>query len=205
MFKFILDAISNTLGFSKVEARGTLVLIFIMLTGIAFSKFYEQTLKNPTPFNEDEAAALDQWVAEVNSSYSLKTPSKDVSGSRSLASPKTYTNPKKHEKERGKTGFALPDPPVDRSITVHDLNTATATELQDVKGIGPVLSNRIVKFRNRLGGFSGNEQLIEVLELPSGGDTSYAGMVLKDGILWVSYYSSHEGKTSIYLAKVGIE
>ena len=95
MFKFILDAISNTLGFSKVEARGTLVLIFIMLTGIAFSKFYEQTLKNPTPFNEDEAAALDQWVAEVNSSYSLKTPSKDVSGSRSLASPKTYTNPKK--------------------------------------------------------------------------------------------------------------
>lgn len=38
--------------------------------------------------------------------------------------------------------------------------------------------------------------------LPSGGDTSYAGMILEKGILWVSYYSSHEGKTSIYLAKV---
>ena len=44
--------------------------------------------------------------------------------------------------------------------------------------------------------------LEEVLELPSGGDTSYAGMYIYDGILWVSYYSSHEGKTSIYLAKV---
>lgn len=46
--------------------------------------------------------------------------------------------------------------------------------------------------------------LTEVLRLPSGGDTSYAGMVLHDGLLWISYYSSHEGKTSIYLAKVKI-
>jgi len=41
-----------------------------------------------------------------------------------------------------------------------------------------------------------------VLHLPSGGDCSYPGMVYHDGLLWVSYYSSHEGKTSIYLAKV---
>ncbi len=47
--------------------------------------------------------------------------------------------------------------------------------------------------------------LTEALKLPSGGDTSYAGLVLHDGLLWVSYYSSHEGKTSIYLAKVKID
>jgi len=47
--------------------------------------------------------------------------------------------------------------------------------------------------------------LAEILTLPSGGDTSYAGMVLHEGLLWLSYYSSHEGKTSIYLAKVKIE
>lgn len=41
-----------------------------------------------------------------------------------------------------------------------------------------------------------------VLTLPSGGDTSYAGMVWHDGLLWVSYYASHEGKTAIYLAEV---
>ena len=40
------------------------------------------------------------------------------------------------------------------------------------------------------------------LDLPSGGDTSYPGLVWHEGLLWVSYYSSHEGKTSIYLAKV---
>jgi hypothetical protein len=41
-----------------------------------------------------------------------------------------------------------------------------------------------------------------VLPLPSGGDTSYAGLVWHDDLLWVSYYSSHEGKSSIYLAKI---
>lgn len=45
-------------------------------------------------------------------------------------------------------------------------------------------------------------KISEALKLPSGGDTSYAGLVLHDGLLWVSYYSSHEGKTNIYLAKV---
>ena len=47
-------------------------------------------------------------------------------------------------------------------------------------------------------------KLTEALKLPSGGDTSYAGLVWHDGLLWVSYYSSHEGKTSIYLAKVKV-
>lgn len=41
-----------------------------------------------------------------------------------------------------------------------------------------------------------------VLVLPSGGDTSYPGLVWHDGLLWMSYYSSHEGKTSIYLARI---
>ena len=43
-----------------------------------------------------------------------------------------------------------------------------------------------------------------VLTFPSGGDTSYAGLVWHDGLLWMSYYSSHEGKTSIYLAKIKV-
>lgn len=42
----------------------------------------------------------------------------------------------------------------------------------------------------------------EALKLPSGGDTSYAGMVLHEEVLWVSYYSSHKEKTAIYLARV---
>ncbi len=37
---------------------------------------------------------------------------------------------------------------------------------------------------------------------PTWGDTSYPGLLWHRDMLWVSYYSSHEGKTSIYLGKV---
>ncbi|HON91656.1 MAG TPA: hypothetical protein PKZ07_08855 [Sedimentisphaerales bacterium] len=47
-------------------------------------------------------------------------------------------------------------------------------------------------------------KMTKLLKLPSGGDTSYPGLVWHDGLLYLSYYSSHEGKTSIYLAKVKI-
>ncbi len=40
------------------------------------------------------------------------------------------------------------------------------------------------------------------LTFPSAGDTSYPGLVWHEGLLHVSYYSTHEGKTSIYFAKV---
>jgi hypothetical protein len=43
-----------------------------------------------------------------------------------------------------------------------------------------------------------------VLTFPSGGDNSYPGLIWHDGLLWMSYYSSHEGKTSIYLAKIKV-
>jgi hypothetical protein len=42
----------------------------------------------------------------------------------------------------------------------------------------------------------------EVMRLPSGGDTSYAGMFTISGFVWLSYYSSHEEKTSIYFARI---
>ncbi len=45
----------------------------------------------------------------------------------------------------------------------------------------------------------------QILEFPSGGDTSYPGMVIFKKDLYISYYSSHEGKTSIYFAKVPLK
>lgn len=47
--------------------------------------------------------------------------------------------------------------------------------------------------------------LAPLATLPSDGDCSYAGMAWHDGLLWVSYYSSHEGKSAIYLAKLAIK
>lgn len=46
--------------------------------------------------------------------------------------------------------------------------------------------------------------LTSLVRLPSGGDCSYPGMAWHDDLLWVSYYSSHEGRARIYLAKLRI-
>ena len=48
-------------------------------------------------------------------------------------------------------------------------------------------------------------QFQQVAALPSGGDTSYPGMVLHGDTVYVSYYSSHQGKTAIYLASVALK
>ncbi|MBM0277877.1 sialidase family protein [Micromonospora tarensis] len=47
-------------------------------------------------------------------------------------------------------------------------------------------------------------ELTELVALPSGGDTSYPGLVWHDDLLWVSYYSSHEGRSCVYLAEVRV-
>ncbi len=50
------------------------------------------------------------------------------------------------------------------------------------------------------------DSLTPILELPSGGDCSYAGLGYHEGVLYVSYYSSHEGgKACIYLARVQLQ
>lgn len=56
-------------------------------------------------------------------------------------------------------------PPVRSEPVLIDLNSASAAELRKIKGIGPVLSERIIKFRNRLGGFYSSEQLADVYGL----------------------------------------
>jgi len=46
-----------------------------------------------------------------------------------------------------------------------DLNTATVEELMMIKGIGEVLSGRIVKYRNKIGGFVDDLQLKDIYGL----------------------------------------
>ncbi|KKN78780.1 hypothetical protein LCGC14_0347030 [marine sediment metagenome] len=50
-------------------------------------------------------------------------------------------------------------------VVYKDLNTTTAEELQQINGIGEKLSARIIKFRDRLGGFLVDDQLFDVYGL----------------------------------------
>jgi len=54
-----------------------------------------------------------------------------------------------------------------KAIEVKHLNTSTATDLTQVRGIREVLSKRIVKYRKHLQGFDYLVQLYEVYGLDS--------------------------------------
>ena len=56
---------------------------------------------------------------------------------------------------------------IPKSIEVKNLNTSSARDLTQVRGIGEVLSKRIVKYRKRLQGFDELDQLYEVYGLDS--------------------------------------
>lgn len=45
-------------------------------------------------------------------------------------------------------------------------------------------------------------QFQKLAKLPSTGDSSYPGLLIHNGKLWVSYYSTHEGKSSIYISQI---
>ena len=53
----------------------------------------------------------------------------------------------------------MPGQAADRGI---DLNRATAAQLEDLPGVGPVLAGRIVAFRDLHGGFTAVEDLLDV-------------------------------------------
>ncbi len=67
--------------------------------------------------------------------------------------------------EEQKTDSSKPKPKKE-TLTI-ELNSADSTDLQEVYGIGPVFSKRIVKFRHLLGGFYSPEQLLEVYGIDS--------------------------------------
>jgi hypothetical protein len=47
----------------------------------------------------------------------------------------------------------------------------------------------------------------QIVEIPSSGDGSYPGLMIRDNILWMSYYTSYENTegSSIYVAKINLD
>ena len=62
--------------------------------------------------------------------------------------------------------YTTAPPPVRKQALQVELNTADSTTLQLLHGIGPAYARRIVRYRERLGGFVSPEQLREIPNLP---------------------------------------
>ncbi|WP_256009279.1 ComEA family DNA-binding protein [Desertivirga xinjiangensis] len=70
--------------------------------------------------------------------------------------------------EKKRTGFTGK-----KEMIMIELNSADSAQLESLKGIGPAFASRIVKYRDRVGGFYRKEQLMEVYGLDS---SRFAGL-----------------------------
>lgn len=62
------------------------------------------------------------------------------------------------------------DPEPDRDEELLNLNEATREELQDLNGIGPVLSGRIIDYRRKINGFQSVSEIKDIFGI---GDVTY--------------------------------
>ena len=61
------------------------------------------------------------------------------------------------------------------------------------------------KYNTSLFRFGTDGSFAPLVTLPSGGDTGYPGLLVEKGKVLVSYYSSHEGKAAVYLARLRLK
>ncbi|HEX8378343.1 MAG TPA: helix-hairpin-helix domain-containing protein [Pedobacter sp.] len=58
-------------------------------------------------------------------------------------------------------------PYASKTLPIIELNSADSTQLEQLNGVGPAFASRIIKYRNRLGGFHSKAQLREVYGVDS--------------------------------------
>ena len=164
----------ETFGFSKTEMYGIwIVLALIILLAIAPRIYFRHQQRHleisQTP---EEKAALAAWAQEMNEQIHIKEKEKK----------KGWVNYKKTSfDERGSKNAFYNDSKKTRLTQTYEkkpaafkpaattqihINDATPEILQSIRGIGPALSDRIVKYRDLIGGFHDTTQLYEVYGLP---------------------------------------
>lgn len=155
MFQFLKDYFS----FSTRELNGVLVLFFITLmiwilpAGISFFE------SNPL----SEFKNLDQKIDSLKSaahqeSFKAAKTGDSISKQTQVILPNVKSKPLSTA-TRNKQFVSK------RTPQQVDPNLADSAKLVQLKGIGPVLSKRIMKYRDLLGGFYSAEQLKEVYGL----------------------------------------
>jgi DNA uptake protein ComE-like DNA-binding protein len=139
MLVWIKAWLRDHFGFSRAETNGTLVLLLLTTICLLVPQGFKWYCSlQPAPNHAQDIALLERTLSL------LKTQEQRPNGN--------------HKKSNN--NLCQPQPRQSFNI-----NTADESQLSTIKGIGSVLSARIVKFRNQLGGFISEAQYQEVYGL----------------------------------------
>jgi DNA uptake protein ComE-like DNA-binding protein len=148
-------------GYSRRERRASIVLLIliVIITSVRYL-----VPEKPVPV-EDLSALLPDMVIDQP----------DIPVNQPGTSQKEYRNEAFSSSGRTRRG-------PNYQLKKVDLNSADSAGLEALPGIGPVLSARIIKYRNLLGGYAAVEQLREVYGLRDSTFHIISGMVTADSL-----------------------
>jgi DNA uptake protein ComE-like DNA-binding protein len=147
----ISNIIKDYLTFNKKEQRGLFVLIFI-LTGTVLADVFLSELLPQRNFDfsvfAKDVAKFEKEILRVDSLEKLEKQNKYST---------RYLGSSWSKYDSGKS-FKSPE----KEILVIELNSTDTFELQQLRGIGPSFAKRIIRYRERLGGYREKSQLLEI-------------------------------------------
>jgi len=158
--------------FSRKEQLGILVLIcLIIIVLVLRSLLPGWRNRSETDFSEyqEQIDRFEESISGSNDDQQVDPPS-SLPGQHSEAddtevpeSPSSLPGQlsESDDTEVPESPSSRVDPPSSRAVLIN-INSADSVGLRQIRGIGPVLSKRIVKYRYLLGGFVSSEQLKEV-------------------------------------------
>lgn len=144
--------------FSHTELRGFFILLIIMVLAVLTPFFLNFFYTNSSVSFDSEKQSLDSLVLLLEKQKILVSEVKQEKKDTIFIKKET---PKKVYKAKPKFVKKV------KTITIFELNKATEKELKQINGIGEKLSIRILKYRDKLGGFVQKEQIFEVYGLDS--------------------------------------
>ncbi|MFY0601176.1 MAG: helix-hairpin-helix domain-containing protein [Cyclobacteriaceae bacterium] len=172
--KWLMEAF----GFSKTEMNGTWLLVALIILAAIVPRVLITTSQASKRVSNERHDELIAWADEVEHAIKLKEKKKPKSKWKDYSKEKWVSNKEARNSEKKtnsnesgftksyqKTKYSKAKPPVYSESSRLDINKSSAEDLQNIRGIGPVLSKRIIKYRNLLGGFSDIDQFKEIYGL----------------------------------------
>ncbi len=166
-------------GKSEVAIDMTMKLYVDSLRFVAIEEKTKIFPFNPNYITDHKGYVLGMSIEEIDRLFAFRKTGKFINSASEfqevtqvsdslVAAISPYFNFPKWTQRNGETKSTRKSArTVENPIEIIDLNSATAEQLKKVRGIGDRLSARIIKFRDRLGGFLINEQLYDVYGLES--------------------------------------